>query len=119
MAEAKHNVDDSNCLFNWLFSTGPAIRNSIRLSYELDGSVCGDIFYSCLCPQCAAAQLYGEAKARGPVRGRKVVQQIKPIMPSMIPNYAPTPVVVPSAAQMMGGMSPMGMSPMGGPVMRL
>lgn len=96
MAEAKHDVDDSSCCLNWWCMFGPAIRNSIRFSYELNGNAFEDCCYSCCCPQCAAVQLLNEASRRGPIRGRKVEVILKPAS-----TAAPPPVEMAAAANQM------------------
>jgi Cys-rich protein (TIGR01571 family) len=112
LAEAKHRVDDSGCCFNWLCMFGPAARNEIRMNYELDGSVCEDVWYTCCCPPCAAVQVFNEASTRGPVRGRKVTRSFKDVSAS-ISAFGPVPVVGPAGS----GMPPGGiaMNPIGVP----
>jgi len=101
MAKAKHNADDSSCCLNWFCMFGPALRNSLRLSYELNGSTFEDVYYTCCCPPCAAVQMYNESADRGPVRGHKVELRFKPgaapamsSEPSMVPMVPMAPMVM-------------------------
>eukprot|EP00026_Physarum_polycephalum_P015821 Phypoly_transcript_16597.p1 GENE.Phypoly_transcript_16597~~Phypoly_transcript_16597.p1 ORF type:complete len:102 (-),score=9.31 Phypoly_transcript_16597:263-568(-) len=65
-ASARSEFDGSNCCFNLLCMTGPAVYNVIREGYGIEGDCCTDMLLVGCFPCCAAMRLNSEIRLRGP-----------------------------------------------------
>jgi len=67
IAQARTNFDGSDCVFNFLFISGPVARSVIREGYNLEGTCIADICCMAALTNCAACQLMNEVQDRGKV----------------------------------------------------